>query len=81
MRISHSCGRSSGGGKTGSHHLPALRAAQRPEQVVEVRLLERRQPGQDHVGVAGRLVDPVVDADHAVELGQRRVEAAGVGRR
>ena len=31
------------------------------DQVVVVRLLERRQAGQDHVGVPGGLVEPVVD--------------------
>src|SRR5690606_29585149 len=33
------------------------------DEVVEVGLLEGGQPGQDHVGVAGGLVQPVVDAD------------------
>jgi hypothetical protein len=46
-----------------------------------VGLLQCRQAGEDHVGVAGRLVDPVVDADHAVEAVQRVVEAVAAGRR
>ena len=35
-------------------------------------LRERRRPGQDHVGVAGRLVDVDVERDHEVELLERR---------
>ncbi len=45
-----------------------------PDHVVEVRLLERGEPGQDDVGVARRLVHPVVDADHALEVRERGVE-------
>ena len=44
-----------------------------------VRLLQRRQPGQDHVGVPGGLVDPVVDADHAVQVGRHLVELVAAG--
>jgi hypothetical protein len=46
-----------------------------------VRLLERREPGQNHVRVARRLVEIVVDADHTLEHRQRAVQARGVGRR
>ena len=46
-----------------------------------VRLLERREAREDHVGVAGRLVEPVVDADHAVELVERGVEPVAARRR
>ena len=44
------------------------------DQVVVVRLFQRRQPGQDHVGVPGRLVEPEVDGDHRVQLRQHLVE-------
>ena len=59
---------------------PARRAAhgEAPQRLVAVRLLERRQAGQDHVGVARGLVQPVVDADHRVEHRQRFLEPAGV---
>ncbi len=69
-------GRPSSGGKTARRvRWPPLPTATLPDQVVEVRLLERGQPGQDHVRVACRLVEVVVDADHALELGERRRRA------
>ena len=67
MRISHSAGRPGSGSNTGSDHFAGAAHGQRPQQVVEVGLLQGRQPGQDHVGVTRRLVDPVVHADHALE--------------
>jgi len=45
-----------------------------------VRLLEGRQARQDHVGVAGRLVQVVVQADHALEQWERGVEATRIRR-
>ena len=71
-------------GVDGEDRRRVLRAAadgELPDEVVVVRLLERREPGEDHVGVPGRLVDPVVDADHAGEPGQRGVEPVALGRR
>ena len=59
----------------GAPHRPA------PLHLVVVGLLEDREAGQDHVGVPGRLVQPVVDGDHAVELGQRGVEPVAARRR
>ncbi len=44
-------------------------------------LLQRREAGQDHVGVARGLVQAVVQADHGVELGKRGVEAVALRRR
>ncbi len=38
-------------------------------------LLQCREPRQHHVGVAGGLVQVVVDADHRLEPAERRVEA------
>ena len=52
-----------------------------PQQLVTVGLLQRGEAGQDHVGVARSLVEGVVERDHGVELGQGRVETAGVGGR
>ena len=44
-----------------------------PVQVVGVRPFQRRQPGQDDMGVPGGLVEPVVHRDHRVEVRQSRV--------
>ncbi len=74
-----SSGRSADGGKTGSLQLRAAARRPAPEHLVEVRRLERRRSGQDHVREARGLVEVVVDADHALELGQRRLEARRVG--
>ncbi len=45
-----------------------------------VRLLERRQPGQDHVGVPCRLVEPKVNGDHRFQHRQDLVELVAAGR-
>src|SRR5207247_2188982 len=50
------------------------------EDHVVVRLLERREPGQDDVGVAGGLVHVDVEAHHELERVERAVEALTVGR-
>ena len=49
--------------------VPRRACRPRPDALVVVRLLERGQAGQDHVGVPRRLVEPVVDADHASSIG------------
>ena len=46
-----------------------------------MRALERRRGGQDHVGVARRLVDVDVDADEQVEPGERALHPVRVRRR
>ena len=51
-----------------------------PDELAEERLLERRCAGQDHVRMPAGLVEPVVDADHAVERGERLVDARRFGR-
>ena len=51
------------------------------ERQVVVRLLERLRRGQDHVGVAGRLVHVDVDREHEVERLDRALEPAAVRRR
>lgn len=45
------------------------------QQIVVMGLLQRRQAGQDDVGVPGCLVEEDVDRDHRFEAGQRLVEA------
>ena len=58
------------------------RAAHLPhrDQVVEVGLLQRGETGQQHVRVAGGLVQRVVEADHAFEFFQSGVQAGRAGR-
>ena len=51
-----------------------------PEGLVAVGLLEEGEARQDDVGVAGGLVEVVVDADHGVEQGEGGVEPGGIGR-
>ena len=61
--VSHSCGTSvaSSGGRVVGH----VAHGELVEREVVVRALERRRAGQDHVGVARRLVDVDVERDHA----------------
>ena len=75
IRISHSCGPAVG---RAGRSAPSTWRRCRPRSC-QIRsswcgCSSARQPGQDDVGVAGGLVDPVVDADHAVEPVQRLVE-------
>src|SRR4029453_6751955 len=50
------------------------------QQHVVVRLLERRETRQDYVGVARRLVQEDVEAEHELEPVERGVEARAVRR-
>ena len=50
-----------------------------PDEIVVMSLLERGMSGEDDVGVAGRLVHPVVETDHAVEAVQRIVQTVTTG--
>ena len=69
----------SAGANTGWREPGRVAHREQPDQLVVVRLLERREAGQDDVRVAGGLVEVVVDADHALEAGEGGVEATGVG--
>ena len=80
-RISHSCGPVVGGGKIGARLVGAAAAPRSPRSGRRSAAARAAtSPGRITSRVAGRLVEPVVDADHALELGQRVVEPAGVGR-
>ena len=68
----------------GEHRLAVVgHVAQREleQRQVVVALLQRGGRREDHVGVAGGLVDVDVDRHHALEVGQRGVEACRVRRR
>ena len=66
--ICHSVGRSAGARQHRGAEPRRVAPRQLRERDVVVHVLERRQPGQDHVGVPRGLVEVDVDADHQRQL-------------